>query len=79
MQYFIYCSLFGKAFEQAAKNTGSYINADYFDTTSKIYLINIYALLLHNVLYHFDFVFAVVRLKVEERPKFFDALAALLT
>ncbi|KAI4482776.1 hypothetical protein M0804_008629 [Polistes exclamans] len=47
-------SLFGKAFEQAAKNTGSYIDADYFDTT-------------------------VVRLKVEERPKFFDALAALLT
>ncbi|XP_015191536.1 PREDICTED: cell division control protein 45 homolog isoform X2 [Polistes dominula] len=47
-------SLFGKAFEQAAKNTGSYINADYFDTT-------------------------IVRLKVEERPKFFDALAALLT
>lgn len=47
-------SLFGKAFEQAAKNTGSYISADYFDTT-------------------------IVRLKVEERPKFFDALAALLT
>ncbi|KAI4486866.1 hypothetical protein M0802_012266 [Mischocyttarus mexicanus] len=47
-------SLFGKAFEQAAKNTGSYIDADYFDTT-------------------------VVRLKVEERPKFLDALAALLT
>ncbi|KAK2575020.1 hypothetical protein KPH14_008767 [Odynerus spinipes] len=47
-------SLFGKAFEEAARNTGSYINADYFDTT-------------------------IVRLKVEERPKFFDALAALLT
>lgn len=78
MQFFVCCSLFGKAFEQAAKNTGSYINADYFDTTSKIYLINIQVLLFHNVLYHFNF-FAVVRLKVEERPKFFDALAALLT
>ncbi|XP_076302103.1 cell division control protein 45 homolog [Lasioglossum baleicum] len=46
-------SLFGKAFEQAAKNTNSYIEADYFDTT-------------------------IIRLKTEERPKFLDALAALL-
>ncbi|XP_034945738.1 cell division control protein 45 homolog [Chelonus insularis] len=47
-------SLFGKAFEQAAKNTNSDIETDYFDTT-------------------------IIRLKIEERPKFFDALAALLT
>ncbi|KAK0080928.1 hypothetical protein PV325_013088 [Microctonus aethiopoides] len=47
-------SLFGKAFEQAAKNTNAYIDTDYFDTT-------------------------IIRLKIEERPKFFDALAALLT
>lgn len=31
----IVCSLFGRAFEQAAKNTNSYIDADYFDSTSK--------------------------------------------
>lgn len=31
----IYRSLFGRAFEQAAKNTNSYIEADYFDSTSK--------------------------------------------
>nr|XP_012231749.1 PREDICTED: cell division control protein 45 homolog isoform X2 [Linepithema humile] len=47
-------SLFGKAFEQAAKNKNCYIEADYFDTT-------------------------IIRLKVEERPKFLDALTALLT
>ncbi|KAG7196693.1 hypothetical protein KM043_016025 [Ampulex compressa] len=47
-------SLFGRAFEQAARNTNSYIETDYFDTT-------------------------IIRLKIEERPKFFDALAALLT
>ncbi|KAH0564651.1 cell division control protein 45 homolog [Cotesia glomerata] len=47
-------SLFGKAFEQAAKNTNAHIESDYFDTT-------------------------IIRLKIEERPKFFDALAALLT
>ncbi|XP_031840909.1 cell division cycle protein 45 [Nomia melanderi] len=46
-------SLFGRAFEQAAKNTNSYIEADYFDTT-------------------------IIRLKIEERTKFMDALAALL-
>lgn len=46
-------SLFGRAFEQAAKNTNCYIEADYFDTT-------------------------IIRLKIEERPKFLDALAALL-
>ncbi|XP_078045179.1 cell division cycle protein 45 [Augochlora pura] len=46
-------SLFGRAFEQAAKNTNCYIEADYFDTT-------------------------ILRLKIEERPKFMDALAALL-
>ncbi|XP_015513742.1 cell division control protein 45 homolog [Neodiprion lecontei] len=46
-------SLFGRAFEQAAKNTNSYIEADYFDTT-------------------------IIRLKIQERPKFFDALTALL-
>ncbi|CAK9800011.1 Cell division control protein 45 homolog [Anthophora quadrimaculata] len=46
-------SLFGRAFEQVAKNTNSYIEADYFDTT-------------------------IIRLKIEERPKFLDALAALL-
>ncbi|XP_033339135.2 cell division cycle protein 45 [Megalopta genalis] len=46
-------SLFGRAFEQAAKNTNCYIEADYFDTT-------------------------ILRLKMEERPKFMDALAALL-
>ncbi|XP_012266561.1 cell division control protein 45 homolog [Athalia rosae] len=46
-------SLFGRAFEQAAKNTNTYIEADYFDTT-------------------------IIRLKIQERPKFFDALAALL-
>ncbi|XP_076653605.1 cell division cycle protein 45 [Halictus rubicundus] len=46
-------SLFGRAFEQAAKNTNCYIEADYFDTT-------------------------LIRLKIEERPKFMDALAALL-
>ncbi|XP_066588685.1 cell division control protein 45 homolog isoform X2 [Prorops nasuta] len=47
-------SLFGRAFEEAAKNTNSFIENDYFDTT-------------------------IIRLKIEERPKFFDALAALLT
>ncbi|XP_032676361.1 cell division control protein 45 homolog [Odontomachus brunneus] len=47
-------SLFGKAFEQAAKNKNCYIEADYFDST-------------------------IIRLKVEERTKFLDALAALLT
>ncbi|XP_076160041.1 cell division cycle protein 45 isoform X2 [Ptiloglossa arizonensis] len=46
-------SLFGRAFEQAAKNTNCNIEADYFDTT-------------------------IIRLKTEERPKFLDALAALL-
>ncbi|XP_029158158.1 cell division control protein 45 homolog [Nylanderia fulva] len=46
-------SLFGKAFEQAAKNKNCYIEADYFDST-------------------------IIRLKIEERPKFLDALAALL-
>lgn len=46
-------SLFGRAFEQAAKNTNSYIDADYFDST-------------------------IIRLKIEERPKFLDALASLL-
>nr|XP_003701672.1 PREDICTED: cell division control protein 45 homolog [Megachile rotundata] len=46
-------SLFGRAFEQAAKNTNSLIEADYFDTT-------------------------IIRLKIEERSKFLDALAALL-
>ncbi|XP_053987531.1 cell division control protein 45 homolog isoform X1 [Hylaeus volcanicus] len=46
-------SLFGKAFEQAAKNTNCNIEADYFDAT-------------------------IIRLKTEERPKFLDALAALL-
>lgn len=29
-------SLFGRAFEQAAKNTNCYIEADYFDTTSML-------------------------------------------
>lgn len=28
-------SLFGKAFEQTAKNKNCYIEADYFDSTSK--------------------------------------------
>ncbi|XP_050472079.1 cell division control protein 45 homolog [Bombus huntii] len=46
-------SLFGRAFEQAAKNTNSYIEADYFDST-------------------------IIRLKIEERPRFLDALASLL-
>ncbi|XP_076755492.1 cell division cycle protein 45 [Xylocopa sonorina] len=46
-------SLFGRAFEQAAKNTNSFIDTDYFDTT-------------------------IIRLKIDERSKFFDALAALL-
>ncbi|XP_014468774.1 PREDICTED: cell division control protein 45 homolog isoform X1 [Dinoponera quadriceps] len=46
-------SLFGKAFEQAAKNKNCYIEADYFDST-------------------------IIRLKVEERTKFLDALATLL-
>ncbi|XP_018344949.1 PREDICTED: cell division control protein 45 homolog [Trachymyrmex septentrionalis] len=46
-------SLFGKAFEQTAKNKNCYIEADYFDST-------------------------IIRLKIEERPKFLDALAALL-
>ncbi|XP_058795784.1 cell division control protein 45 homolog isoform X2 [Phymastichus coffea] len=46
-------SLFGRAFEQAAKNTNSTLEADYFDTT-------------------------IARLKIEDRPKFFDALAALM-
>ncbi|XP_012287372.2 cell division control protein 45 homolog [Orussus abietinus] len=46
-------SLFGRAFERAAKNTNSTIEPDYFDTT-------------------------IIRLKTQERPKFFDALAALL-
>ncbi|XP_043253620.1 cell division control protein 45 homolog [Colletes gigas] len=46
-------SLFGRAFEQAAKNTNCNIEADYFDTT-------------------------IIRLKIEERAKFLDALAALL-
>lgn len=46
--------LFGRAFEQAAINTNSQIEMDYFDT-------------------------AIIRLKISERPKFFDALAVLLT
>ncbi|EZA48863.1 Cell division control protein 45-like protein [Ooceraea biroi] len=46
-------SLFGKAFEQTAKNRSCYIEADYFDST-------------------------IIRLKIEERSKFLDALAALL-
>ncbi|XP_033226952.1 cell division control protein 45 homolog isoform X2 [Belonocnema kinseyi] len=46
-------SLFGPAFDKAAKNTNSHIEGDYFDST-------------------------IVRLKIEHRPKFFDALAALL-
>ncbi|GAB1869359.1 Cell division control protein 45 homolog [Camponotus japonicus] len=46
-------SLFGKAFEQTAKNKNCYIEPDYFDST-------------------------IIRLKIEERPKFLDALAALL-
>ncbi|XP_014206971.1 cell division control protein 45 homolog [Copidosoma floridanum] len=47
-------SLFGRAFEQAAKNTNASIEADYFDTT-------------------------IARLKTEDRPKFLDALATLLS
>lgn len=39
---FVY-SLFGKAFEQAAKNKNCYIEADYFDSTSK-YGIKFYEL-----------------------------------
>ncbi|XP_014224296.1 cell division control protein 45 homolog [Trichogramma pretiosum] len=46
-------SFFGKAFSQAAENTNSFIDQDYFDVT-------------------------MARLKSEDRPKFFDALSALL-
>lgn len=35
-------SLFGRAFEQAAKNTNCYIEADYFDTTSMLFFLTFY-------------------------------------
>lgn len=47
-------SLFGRAFEQAARNTNCYIDTDYFDTT-------------------------IIRLKTDERSKFLDGLAVLLS
>ncbi|XP_024942736.1 cell division control protein 45 homolog [Cephus cinctus] len=45
-------SLFGRAFEQAARNTNSFIDPDYFDAT-------------------------IIRLKIKEQGKFFDALTDL--
>jgi len=77
---FFYYSLFGKAFEQAAKNKNCHIEADYFDSTSK-YEVEFYKLhesmkfIILNIIF---FLFTVIRLKIEERPKFLDALAALL-
>ena len=49
LQIFDIFSLFGRAFEQAAKNTNSVIEADYFDATSKILIILLYLSFLYTL------------------------------
>jgi hypothetical protein len=78
MLYRYVYSLFGKAFEQTAKNKNCYIETDYFDSTSK-YEVKFVNYMYEQKSFCVTFsLFTVIRLKIEEKSKFLDALAALL-